>query len=97
MQAFANTVGNYIGQGIDFIMNPNNLPITIGMVIIFAIILFLMKGTGHIIDTAFFLILSFFVISCLCGELGIELDIAGILHQVVQFFVDVFGGITSAA
>ena len=93
LSSIGTSIGQYIRQGIAFILNVNNLPITIGMVLIFCIVMFVMKGTKHIIDSAFFLVLAFFVISCLCGEFGIELDVASVIHQFIQFILNVFGGI----
>lgn len=50
LSSIGTSIGQYIRQGIDFILNVNNLPITIGMVLIFCIVMFVMKGTKHIID-----------------------------------------------
>ena len=45
LSSIGTSIGQYIRQGIDFILNVNNLPITIGMVLIFCIVMFVMKGT----------------------------------------------------
>ena len=66
LSSIGTSIGQYIRQGIDFILNVNNLPITIGMVLIFCIVMFVMKGTKHIVDSALLLVLAFFVLSCLC-------------------------------
>ena len=42
LSSIGTSIGQYIRQGIDFILNVNNLPITIGMVLIFCIVMFVM-------------------------------------------------------
>ena len=53
LSSIGTSIGQYIRQGIDFILNVNNLPITIGMVLIFCIVMFVMKGTKHIVAVSY--------------------------------------------
>lgn len=68
-----NMLKEFIQQGWNFITNPDNLPIIIGMILIYLILIFVLKGAKHIIQWALIFLLAFYLFTCVFGTTGFTL------------------------
>lgn len=77
MNLFVNSIIQCIQTGLLFVLNPNNIQITSGILLIFAIVFIFSRGVGKVIETIITVCIIVYIIYSITQQYAVPLNISG--------------------
>ncbi|MEG1925946.1 MAG: hypothetical protein RR415_09370 [Ruthenibacterium sp.] len=92
----ASKIGEIVGNAWNFITEPANLQLVIGIVIIVVVAQFLFRGSSRVLDTIFMCVAVLFALYFVFPKIGIQIDVFGIISSFIEFVKKIWASVANA-